>query len=122
MGRTSIVPAMAIRWDWLHPAITAPYVPTLGPVHPDAISSRLFADVAAIAGTGRFLPHDKDRRWASHKDEHVLTQAIAQEPGLVLIPALTSRRTTCVKVHIYSQHPRGALDRAAGLGRWLCEQ
>jgi hypothetical protein len=61
--------AMGIRWDWLHPVMTAPYVPTLGPAHPAAVTAGLFADVIEIAGTGRFLAYDKDRRWAGRKDE-----------------------------------------------------
>ena len=112
---------MGIRWHWLQPVMTAPYVPTLGPAHPEAVAPGLFADVIEIAGTGRFLPHDKDRRWAGRKDEQVLTDAITQEPGLILIPALSTRRH-CVKIHIYSQQPRDALSRAAELGRRLCEE
>jgi GNAT superfamily N-acetyltransferase len=102
--------------------MTAPYLPTLGPVHPAAVTSDLFGDVIAIAGTGQFLPHDKDRRWAGRKDEHVLAEAVIQEPGLVLIPALSTRRASCVKVHVYSQDPRGALSRTAELGRRLAGQ
>ena len=113
---------MGIRWDWLQPLITAPYVPTLGPAHPAALTPGLFADVIGIAGTGGFLPHDKDRRWASRKDEQVLAGAITQEPRLALIPALSTRRSSCVKVHVYSQDPRGALSRAAELGRRLCRE
>jgi GNAT superfamily N-acetyltransferase len=113
---------MAIRWDWLQPLITAPYVPTLGPAHPAAVTPGLLAGVIEIAGTGRFLPHDKDRRWAELKDEQVLAGAIAQEPGLALIPTLSTRRSSCVKVHLYSQDPRGALSRAAELGRRLCQE
>jgi hypothetical protein len=64
---TSIVPAMAIRWDWLEPLLTVPYVPALGPAHPAAITPGLFTDVTVIAGTGRFLPHDKDARWGGCK-------------------------------------------------------
>jgi hypothetical protein len=111
---------MGLRWDWLQPAMTAPYVPALGPVHPGAITPGLFEDVIGIAGTGRFLPHDKDRRWADRKDEQVLAEAITQEPGLVLVPTLSTRRSPCVKVHVYSQDPRGALSRGAALGRRLC--
>ena len=113
---------MGIRWDCLQPVMTAPYVPTLGPAYPAAITPGLFADVIEIAGTRRFLPHDKDRRWADRKDEQILPEAITQEPGLVMIPTLSTRRTSCVKVHIYSQDPRGALSRAAGLCRRLCEE
>ena len=112
---------MGISWDWLRPLITAPYVPALGPAHPQAVTPGLFGDVIEIAGTGRFLPHDKDRRWAGRKDEQVLAGAITQEPGLVLIPALNSRRHA-VKIHIYSRHPRGALSRAAELGRRLGDE
>jgi len=112
---------MGFRWDWLQPLITAPYVPTLGPVRPEAIVPGLFADVIGIAGTGRFLLHDKDRRWAGRKDEQVLAGAITQEPGLVLVPALSSRRHT-VKIYIYSQYPRGALSQAAELGRRLRDE
>ena len=93
---------MGIRWDWLQPLITAPYVPTLGPVHPEAVTADLFADVIQVAGTGRFLPHDKDRRWASHKEEQVLPGPITQEPGLMLVPTLSTRRRSCVKIHISS--------------------
>jgi len=114
--------AMGIRWDCLQPVMTAPYVPTLGPAYPAAITPGLFADVIEIAGTRRFLPHDKDRRWADRKDEQILPEAITQEPSLVMIPTLSTRRTSCVKVHIYSQDPRGALSRAAGLCRRLCEE
>ena len=62
--------AMALRWDWLQPLVTAPCVPTLGPVHPQAVTASLFADLIEVAGTGRLLPYDKDRRWADRKDEH----------------------------------------------------
>jgi GNAT superfamily N-acetyltransferase len=111
---------MGIGWNWLQPLIIAQYVPTLGPAHPGAVRG-LFTDVIEIAGTGRFLPHDKDRRWANRKDEQVLAGAITQEPGLVLIPTLSTRRQW-VKVHVYSQQPRGALSRAADLGRRLCDE
>ncbi len=113
---------MGLRWDWLHPVMTAPYVPALGPAHPTTVTSALFADVIQIAGTGRFLPHDKDRRWAGRKDEHVLADDIAQEPGLVMVPTLSTRRHSRVKIHIYSRCPRGALGRAAELGRRICDE
>jgi hypothetical protein len=37
-------------------------------------------------------------------------------------PALSTRHSPCITVHIYSQDPRGALSQVAGLGRRLCEQ
>lgn len=86
------MPRIAIRWDWLQPLITVPYVPALGPVHPEAVTPGLLADVTGIAGTGRFLPYDKDLRWGGRNDECVLVGAVVQEPGLVLVPVLSTRR------------------------------
>jgi hypothetical protein len=108
--RTSIVPAMAISWEWLQPLITTPYVPALGPAHPQAVTP------------GRFLPHDKDRRWADRKDEQVLPESIIQGPSLVMIPTLRTGRASCIRVYIYSRQPQSALNQAAALGRRLCEQ
>jgi GNAT superfamily N-acetyltransferase len=113
---------MAIQWDWLQPLIAAPYMPTLGPVHPQAVTASLFADLINVAGTGRLLLHDKDRRWVDYKDEQVLPEAIIQEPGLAMIPTLRTCRASCVRVYIYSRQPQGALNQAAELGRRLCEQ
>jgi GNAT superfamily N-acetyltransferase len=112
---------MAIRWDVLEPLVTIPYLPTLGPVHPDAVSLGLFTDVMAIAGSGEFLPHDKDRRWGGRKDEHVLASTTTQEPGLVLLPSLSIRRRR-VQVTVYSRGPGTALNRAVELGGWLAGQ
>lgn len=121
MGHPGMVPAMEFQWDWLRPLLRAPYVPTLGPVHPSAIGPELFADVIQVAGTVRFLPYDKDRRWAESKNEQVLVEAVVQQPGLVLIPTLsTSTHSTSVKVHIYSGRPAGIQERAAHLCRELC--
>ncbi len=52
-----------------------PYVPTLGPVRQEDPPPDLFEAAVDIAGTGRFLPYDKDRRWSSTRTEHVLMQA-----------------------------------------------
>ncbi|MFE2728586.1 GNAT family N-acetyltransferase [Kitasatospora sp. NPDC059327] len=93
---------MELEWDWLSPVLTVPYVPTLGPIHPGALSPDLFAEVLAVAATGRFLAHDKDQRWSDEKDETVLTAAVVHRPGLTLIPTLTRRGRDCVKLHHYS--------------------
>jgi GNAT superfamily N-acetyltransferase len=102
--------------------ITTPYVPALGPAHPQAITPGLFDDVIEIAGTGRFLPHDKDLRWADRKDEQVLPESTIQGPSLVMIPTLRTGRASCIRVYIYSRQPQSALNQAAALGRRLCEQ
>jgi GNAT superfamily N-acetyltransferase len=72
--------------------------------------------------TGRLLPYDKDRRWADRKDEQVLPAAIIQEPSLAMIPTLRTGRGACIRVYIYCRQPQGALNRAAELGRRLCER
>jgi GNAT superfamily N-acetyltransferase len=99
-----------IRWGWLQPLITVPYVPALGPVHPDCLTADLFADVLAVAGTDRLLPYDKDRRWTDRKDEHMLASSIVQQPGLVLIPAFSARRQR-LRVYVYSQNPQQLAER-----------
>ena len=88
-------------------------MPTLGPVHPQAVTASLFADLIEVAGTGRLLPYDKDRRWADRKDEQVLPEAIIQEPGLAMIPTLHTGRASCIRVYIYCRQPQGALNQAA---------
>ena len=93
---------MRFRWDWLGPVVRAPYVPALGPVHPGALSVDLFDDVLSVAGTGVFLPYDKDRRWSATKDEHVLAEDIVHSPGLTVIPTLSARGRAVVKIHYFS--------------------
>lgn len=71
---------MRLDWDWLGPSVTVPFVPTIGPVHPDALAAGLFSDVIDVAGTGRFLAHDKDQRWFGTKTETVLVEDIVHGP------------------------------------------
>ncbi|MFD7736609.1 GNAT family N-acetyltransferase, partial [Kitasatospora phosalacinea] len=109
---------MRLTWDWMSPVVTVPYVPTLGPVHPDALTPGLFADVIENAGTGRFLAHDKDRRWSDTKDETVLPLDIVHRPGFTLIPTLNSRGAGTLKVHLYGD-PVGGHPEAADLAAKL---
>ncbi|MER6699831.1 GNAT family N-acetyltransferase [Streptomyces fimicarius] len=92
---------MFFRWDWLRPVLTAPIVPTLGPVHPDALSVDLFEDILRAADTGDFLPYDKDRRWGGEKDEKVLGEDVVHQPKRTLIPTLSRRGRGTVKVFAY---------------------
>lgn len=96
----------------LQPLIAVPYMPVGGPVHPGCLTAGLFADVLAVAGTGQFLPHDKERRRSDRKDEHVLAPNIIQQLGLVLIPAFTARRQR-LRVHVYSQNHWSPAGRAS---------
>ncbi|MGH3599883.1 MAG: hypothetical protein ACRDQH_06340, partial [Pseudonocardiaceae bacterium] len=71
---------MRFQWDWLRHALRVPYVPTLGPVHPDTLSPELFDDVLAVSTTGQVLPFDKDRRWSPRKNQTVLVAEIIHQP------------------------------------------
>ncbi|MGH3941213.1 MAG: GNAT family N-acetyltransferase [Pseudonocardiaceae bacterium] len=96
-----MVPNDRFRWDWLCPVTPVPYVPTLGPVRPAALSAELFDAVVGNAGTDRFLPYDKDRRWSSTKDERVIVEEVIHQPGLTVIPTLSTRGHSLVKIHHY---------------------
>jgi GNAT superfamily N-acetyltransferase len=94
-----------------------PYVPTLGPVHPDALTAHLWDEVMRANGTGAFLPHDKDARWGGTKTESVLTQAIRGDEEAITIPTLIRRGRGVLKVHHYGRAPdvEKALDEAGKL-------
>ncbi|MEV6589397.1 GNAT family N-acetyltransferase [Streptomyces acidicola] len=109
---------MLFRWDWLRPVLTAPIVPTIGPVHPDALTVDIFEDTLRAAVTGDFLPYDKDRRWSSKKDETVLTGDGVHRPDHTLIPTLTRRGRDTVKVFAYG-HRDSVVDEAAELAAKL---
>lgn len=109
---------MRFHWGWIERLITVPYVPTLGPVHPDAVTADLFEDIVRIAGTGDFLPYDKDQRWPGPKAEHVLTNDVQHDEHQTLIPTLTERARRTVKVHVYGTEP-DSLTTAADLARKL---
>ncbi|MGJ3558788.1 GNAT family N-acetyltransferase [Streptomyces sp. INA 01156] len=109
---------MHFRWDWIEPVMPVPYVPTLGPVYPDSPLPDLFHAALEAAGTGGFLPYDKDRRWSSRKEERVLVDAVEHGPDRVLIPTLVERGAGMVKVHMYGAAP-GSLSAGADLARKL---
>ncbi|WP_393073130.1 GNAT family N-acetyltransferase [Streptomyces sp. LN704] len=109
---------MRFRWDWVEPVMPLPYVPTLGPVHPGSPLPDLFAAVVKAAGTDRFLPHDKDRRWSDRKTEQVLVEAIQHDRRRTLVPTLLDRGARTVRVHAYTSDPE-SLAAASGLARQL---
>jgi GNAT superfamily N-acetyltransferase len=110
---------MFFRWDWLRPVLTAPIVPTLGPVHPHVLTVDLFEDTLRAAVTDRsFLHYDKDRRWGSEKDETVLRGDVVHQPGHTLIPTLARRGRGTVKVFAYG-HRDSVVDEAAELAAKL---
>lgn len=95
-----------------------PYVPTLGPVLQGDPLPDLFEAVVDIAGTGRFLPYDKDRRWSAVKAERVLVDAVEHDRCQTLVPTLTERGTGVVKVHVFGAEP-DSLTAGANLARKL---
>ncbi|MEU3842895.1 GNAT family N-acetyltransferase [Streptomyces sp. NPDC028635] len=106
---------MFFRWDWLRPVLTAPIVPTLGPVHPHALTVDLFEDIRTAAAMDRyFLHYDKDRRWSSEKDETVIADGIVHQPDVTLIPTLSTRGRGTTKVFAYG-HRGDILSEAADL-------
>ncbi|MFI6419468.1 GNAT family N-acetyltransferase [Streptomyces sp. NPDC050842] len=109
---------MFFRWDWLRPVLTAPVVPTLGPVHPGALTVGIFDDILRAAVTGDFLPYDKDQRWGGEKDETVLSGDVVHQPERTLIPTLTLRGSGTVKVFAYG-HRDSVVDEAAELAAKL---
>lgn len=92
---------MRLRWDWLEPWVTVPFVPTIGPVHPDAVGPGLFSDVISVAGTDRFLSYDKDRRWFDVKTESVLDDEIVHGRHETWFPVLSRRSGGSVTVYVY---------------------
>jgi hypothetical protein len=69
------------------------HLPILGALHPKAVGPHVLRDVLAIAGTGQFLPYDKDRRWGGEKDESIM-DGIEVQADHVLIPTLNRRTNT----------------------------
>lgn len=110
---------MRFRWDWLGPKIQGPYVPTLGAVNPQALSAELFEAIVSVAGTGRFLPYDKDHRWSAKKDERVIVQEIINTPTLTVIPTLATRGRAVLKIHHYGESPPD-LDQVRQWSRKWC--
>ncbi|MEV4333581.1 GNAT family N-acetyltransferase [Streptomyces sp. NPDC049597] len=106
---------MRLTGDWLLPVMRVPYVPTIGPVHPDALAPALFADIVRVAGTGIFLPYDKDQRWAERKDETVLPDAIEHTSVRTLIPTLARRGHGVLTVYSYGPGNEEAAALAAKL-------
>jgi hypothetical protein len=98
---TDALPGMRFQWDWLSPVVAVPYVPTLGPVEPGVLSAKLFNAVVDVADTGLFLPYDKDRRWSRMKDERVIVNEIIHEPDRTVIPTLSTRGRSLMKIYYY---------------------
>lgn len=109
---------MRFHWGWIEPVMPVPYVPTLGPARWGDPFPELLEAVVDVAGTGRFLSHDKDRRWGETKTEWVLVDAIEHDQKQTLVPTLVDRGRGIVKVHVYGAVP-DSLSTGADLARKL---
>ncbi|MFC3456092.1 hypothetical protein [Amycolatopsis speibonae] len=94
---------MRFRPQWLRRVLHLPYVPTLGPVHPDTFEPEVFDEVLSAAAAGVMLAFDKESRWSATESETVLTDEIVHRPDLTIIPALSRRGKAVIKTYVYSQ-------------------
>ena len=109
---------MRFRWDWRSPVVTVPYVPTLGPVGPGALSVELFNTIVDVAGTDQFLPYDKDRRWSNTKDERVIHNGILHSLRHTVIPTLSTRGRGLMKIHYYGNDKPNLSEITEWLHAW----
>jgi GNAT superfamily N-acetyltransferase len=86
---------------------THPYVPTLGPIHPEENAASLWLDVLSVNGTGEFLPYDKERVWSDKKTSRILTEAITDTDTYLLVPVLDTRGHGRVDLHVYGDIDAG---------------
>jgi GNAT superfamily N-acetyltransferase len=100
---------MRLRADWLNRVLNVPYVPILGPTHPDQFTAEMFTDVFAdiltASRTGTALPFDKDRRWSPRKTDTVLIDEITHRPDHTTIPILSRRGSGTIKTFYYGHAP-----------------
>jgi GNAT superfamily N-acetyltransferase len=100
---------MRLRADWLSRVLTVPYVPVLGPAHPEQFTPEMFidvfAEVLAASQAATALPFDKDRRWSPHKTDTILVDEITHRPDHTIIPVLSRRRGDTVKTFYYGHSP-----------------
>jgi GNAT superfamily N-acetyltransferase len=100
---------MQLRADWLSRVLSVPYVPVLGPAHPQQFTAEMFTDVFAdiltASRTGTALPFDKDRRWSPRKTDTVLIDEVVHRPDHTIIPVLVRRGSGTVKTFYYGHDP-----------------
>lgn len=110
---------MEFREDWLAAVVRVPYVPTLGAVHPRAATAKTFNAALSVAGTGKFLLCDKDLRWFRTKDEEILAGEVIHEPGLTVVPALSTRGGQAIlNIYWYGPEPPVIKQISGQAARW----
>ncbi|MBT8227427.1 MAG: GNAT family N-acetyltransferase [Dactylosporangium sp.] len=113
---------MDLPWNRLGPLIRVPYLPTLGAIHPGSVGPVVWAEVLDVAGTGRWLPHDKDARWGGVKPESVIDTTAGD--GHALVATLLRRDTDqgTIRVHCYGPPTQRVLDEARVLNDRLMKR
>jgi GNAT superfamily N-acetyltransferase len=100
---------MRLRADWLSRVLNVPYVPILGPAHPDQFTAEMFTDVFAdiltASRAGTALPFDKDRRWSPRKTDTVLVDEVVHRPDYTIIPTLSRRGGGTIRTFYYGHAP-----------------
>jgi GNAT superfamily N-acetyltransferase len=100
---------MRLRADWLSRVLSVPYVPVLGPAHPEQFTPEMFidvfAEVLAASQAATALPFDKDRRWSPHKTDTILVDEITHRPDHTISPVLSRRGGGTVKTLNYGHSP-----------------
>lgn len=89
--------------------ITVPYLPLLGPAHPDCLDEALVADIFRAGATNGLLPYDKDRRWFTKKPAMILFDAIYRNPLGMIIPVIAHDMQR-IRLLCYGEIPTDALD------------
>lgn len=59
--------------------ITFPYLPLLGPIHPQEISQQLICNIFNSSETDTVLPHDKQIRWGRRPNERIVSHNIVDK-------------------------------------------
>ena len=98
--------------------LRVPYVPTLGPVHPEALSPDLFDSVITASQTGQLLPFDKDRRWSPRKNNSILVGEIIHQSERTIIPVLYRRAGGVVKTYYYGTSAPDRDELGVATRRW----
>ncbi len=78
--------------------MTVPFVPTLGAMHPCALSASVMG-VLNFAHDGSFLPYDKEKRWGGVKRERLLKEHIFQDKSCTIIPTLND--SSLIRLYCY---------------------
>ncbi len=92
-----------MRWDFLAPHLTVPYVPTLGPVHPSCLGPALLEEVLSVAHAQQRLRYDPQARWGLPKREVLLAREIEQDERGTVIPVARDGR------RIFYSSPRSCI-------------